>query len=94
MAGGHLTNTPVDSVYAGVVSLQGLCICIFLAELNGMEAYATDIGNAYLEATTKEKVCIKAGPEFGDKEGHLLVIHKKRYVSRLAQNLVIRTVTY
>ena len=48
VAGGHLTDTPLNSVYAGVVSLRGLCMCIFLAELNGMEAYATDIGNAYL----------------------------------------------
>ena len=39
-------------------------MCIFLAELDDMEAYATDIGNAYLEATTQEKVCIKAGSEF------------------------------
>ena len=31
-----------------------------------MEAYATDIGNAYLEAKTLEKVCIRAGAEFGE----------------------------
>ena len=34
------------------------------------------MGNACLEAITQEKVCIKAGPEFGDRKGHLLVIHK------------------
>ena len=44
-----------------------------------MEAYATDIGNAYLEAITLEKVCIRAGPEFGNLEGHLLVIYKALY---------------
>ena len=44
-----------------------------------MEAYATDIGNAYLEAVTLEKVCIRAGPEFGELEGHLLVIYKALY---------------
>jgi hypothetical protein len=78
-AEGNLTDIPLNSVYAGVVSLRGLRMCIFLAELNGMEAYATDIGNAYLEAVTQEKVCIKAGPEFGDREGHLLIIHKALY---------------
>ena len=51
-------------------------MCIFLAELNGLEAYATDIGNAYLEATTQEKVCIEVGNEFGDLKGHSLIIHK------------------
>ena len=76
---GDLTDIPIDSVYAGVVSLRGLRMCIFIAELNNMEAYATDIGNAYLEAITKEKVCIRAGPEFGDKEGHLLIIYKALY---------------
>ena len=48
----------------------------FLAELNGLETWATDIGNAYLEARTSEKVYIVAGEEFGDRAGHTLVIHK------------------
>ena len=79
VADGHLTDMPLNSVYAGVVSIRGLRMCIFLAELNGMEAYATDVGNAYLEAITQEKVCIKAGPEFGDLEGHLLIVYKALY---------------
>ena len=29
-----------------------------------MEVWGGDIGNAYLEATTKGKLCIVAGPEF------------------------------
>lgn len=33
---GDLADIPIDSVYAGVVSLRGLRMCIFLAELNGM----------------------------------------------------------
>ena len=35
-----------------------------------------DNGNAYLEATTKEKLYIVAGPEFEELQGHILVIHK------------------
>ena len=61
VARGDLTDTPVDSVYAGVVSLRGFRMCLFLAELNGMEAYTTDIGNAYLEAYTTEKLYVHAG---------------------------------
>ena len=49
---------------------------VFLAELNGLEAYATDIGNAHIEAVTEEKVCVQAGPEFGPLEGHMLVTCK------------------
>ena len=41
--------------------------------------WSTDIGNAYLEAQTKEKVNIIAGPEFGPKAGHLLIFNKALY---------------
>jgi len=79
VAGGHLTDIPVDSIYSGVLSLRGLRIVTFLAELNDLELWATDIGHAYLEALTKEKIYIVTGPEFGDKRGHMLVIHKALY---------------
>ena len=65
VADGHLTDVPLESVYSGVVSLRGLRIVLFLAELNGLDTCATDIGNAYLEAHTKEKVCFIADSEFG-----------------------------
>jgi len=38
--------------------------------------WSTDVGNAHLETCTKEKVCIVAGPEFGDREGRVLIISK------------------
>lgn len=80
VADGHLTDVPIDSVYSGVVSLRGLRIMIFTAILNLLEIWATDVGNAYLEAMTKEKVYIIAGPEFGPKlEGHVLLIFKALY---------------
>jgi hypothetical protein len=44
-----------------------------------MKTWATDIGNAYLEAVTAEKVYILAGPEFGELEGHILVVFKALY---------------
>ena len=79
VADGHLTDIPDDSVYSSVVSLRGLRILLFLAELNGLEVWGTDIGNAYLEAKTSERVCIYAGPEFGPLAGHTLLIHKALY---------------
>ena len=79
VAGGHLTETPVDSVYSSVVSLRGLRLIIFLGELNGQETWSTDIGNAYLEAKTAERVYIIGGPEFGELEGHVLLIVKALY---------------
>ena len=79
VAGGHLTETPIDSVYSSVVSLRAIRLLTFLAELNDMEVWCTDIGNAYLESQTKEKVYIIAGPEFGDREGHVSIINKALY---------------
>ena len=79
VADGNLTQVPVDSVYSSVVSLRGLRLTIFLAELNQLELWCTDVGNAYLEARTDEKIFIVAGNEFGKLEGHTLIIHKALY---------------
>jgi Reverse transcriptase (RNA-dependent DNA polymerase) len=78
VAGGHLTdpNTESDS---GVVSLRGIRLVVFLAELNSLELWGANIGNAYLEAKTKEKVYISGGPEFGLLEGHILLVDKALY---------------
>ena len=53
--------------------------CDFLAKLNGLKLWGADIGNAYLKAKTTEKVYIVAGPEFGEREGHILIINKALY---------------
>ena len=79
VAGGHRTETPVDSIYSSVVSLPGIRLVTFLAELNEMELWGTDIGNAYLESFTKEKVCFIAGGEFGELAGHTFMIIKAQY---------------
>jgi Reverse transcriptase (RNA-dependent DNA polymerase) len=79
VADGHLTATPIDSVYSGVVSLRSLRIVVFLAELNDLELHAADVSNAYLEAVTKERVYIIGGTGFGELEGHTLIIYKALY---------------
>ena len=79
VAGGHLTKTLGDSINFGVVSLKGIKIILFLAKSNGVNSLAVDMGNASLEALTKEKVYILVGPEFGNLEGQILVINKAIY---------------
>jgi len=76
---GHLTDTPVESVYSGVVSLRGIRLMLFLAELNGLETWATDIGNTYLGAKSKEKVYIIGSCEVREWQGHILLIHQALY---------------
>ena len=79
VAGGHLTPDPIKSIYSGIVSIRTPRLVIFLAKLNNLEVWAADIGNAYLEAKTKEKLYIVAGPEFEELEGHILVMYKALY---------------
>ena len=79
VAGGHLTDEPDDSVYSSVVSLRDLRLAIFIGELNGLDVWGADVGNAYLESFTKELLYVVAGPEFGPLEGSILVIKKALY---------------
>ena len=82
VADGHLTKEPVESIYSGVVSLRSLRMVVFLSQLNNLEIWGADVGNAYLEAYTDEKLCIMAGPEFKELQGHLLIMVKALYVTR------------
>jgi hypothetical protein len=79
IAGGHLTDTPINLVYSSIVSLRGIRMLTYIAEHNGLEVWVMDIGNAYLETFTKEKVYIIAGLEFGPLKGHTLLINKAIY---------------
>jgi Reverse transcriptase (RNA-dependent DNA polymerase) len=79
VAGGHLTDPNTESIYSGVVTLRGIRVVVFLADLNKLELRGADVGNAYLEATTKEMVYIVAGPELGTLQGNTLIIFKALY---------------
>ena len=78
VAGGHMT--PIDSSsYSSVISLKSMQMAIFAGELNGLKAMVGNIGSAYLEAYTQEKVCFVARPAFGDLAGHVLIVVKALY---------------
>ena len=51
---------------------------------NDLELMAANVGNAYLEAHTKEKIAFHASPEFGPLAGHILIICKALYGLRLS----------
>ena len=75
----NLTPEPVENIYYGVVSLRNLRLVIFLGKLNNLDIWGADIGNAYLEAFTDEKLYIVAGPEFEELEGYILIFLKALY---------------
>jgi hypothetical protein len=74
VSGGHLTDPNTESVDSGVAFLQGIWLIEFLAELKKLQLWGADVYIAYLEATTKEKLYVVGGPEFGSLEGQSLVI--------------------
>ena len=79
VADGSLTPEPVENIYSGVVSLAHLRHVIFLGELNNLKLWGADIGNAYLEAYTYEKLYIIAGAELEELEGFILIFEKALY---------------
>ena len=79
VADGHLTPEPIENIYSGVVSLRNLRLVIFLGKLNNLDLWGADIGNAYLEALTDEKLYIVPGPEFQELEGYILIFLKALY---------------
>ena len=78
-ARGDMTEPDKEQAYSGVVQLKSLRIALLIGELNGLKLCAGDISNAYLTSYTSEKVYVIAGPEFGELEGHTLIISKALY---------------
>ena len=79
VADGHQTKTPYSSTYSTVVSRDSVRICLTLAALNDLELLSEDVESAYLSAPCREKVWLKAGPEFGKLEGRTFIVQKALY---------------
>ena len=80
MAGGHVTAPPNEDVYSTVVAPEGIRCVVFIAAANGLKVWGGDVGNAYLNGKTKEKVYCILGPEFGvDLEGCVALVEVSWY---------------
>jgi hypothetical protein len=80
VAGGHRAEAPKSITYSSVVSRDSIRIAFLLAALNDVDILAADIGNAYLNADTREKVHTTLGAEFGQNMiGKTAVICKALY---------------
>ena len=56
VADGHLTKEPTETAYSGVVPLRNFRLVMFLAELNNLQLWGANVGYAYLQALTREKL--------------------------------------
>jgi hypothetical protein len=82
---GHKTADPTGSTYAGVVSRESVRIAFTYAALNGVDVFAADIRNAYLQAPSSQKDYIVCGAEFGiENVGKVALIHRALYGGKSA----------
>ncbi len=65
--------------YSSVVSRESVRIAFLHAALNELDVFGCDVSNAYLNAPCREKIWVKAGPEFGSDEGSVMLIRKALY---------------
>ena len=80
VAGGHMTDPPTSMTYASVVSRESVRLAFLLASLNDQNILTGDVGNAYLNANTTEKVYYRAGLEWGEgMQGTICVIVRALY---------------
>lgn len=79
VAGGHLTDPPSTVTYSSVVSRDSVRLAFLIAALNDLDILAADVGNAYLNAPTGEKVYTITGPEFGTDQDKPAIIVRALY---------------
>jgi Reverse transcriptase (RNA-dependent DNA polymerase) len=79
VAGGHVTDPPMSITYSSIISRELVRIAFIVAALNGLDIMTADIGNAYLNAYTAEKVYPITGSEFGEEAGRVAVIVRALY---------------
>ncbi len=80
VAGGHVTNPPTSITYSSIVARDSVRLAFLIAALNELDILSADIGNAYLNAPTKEKVHTTCGMEFGHEYlGCISVIRRALY---------------
>ena len=62
-------DPPKEKIFLCVVSMEAVRLGFILARLNGLMAWASDVGNALLFGKTCEKFYVIAGEEFGVHKG-------------------------
>ena len=79
VAGGNGVDSRGVPSSMTVISTMGVRIMFTQAAADGQQVLSGDLGNAYLHATTNEKVCCKLGEEWGEHAGKWAVIRKAIY---------------
>ena len=67
--------------------MRNLRLGMILAELNGLQLWGGDVGNAYIQAFTKEKLYIVAGPELKNYKDMFLLCTRHSMVHDLGEHV-------
>ena len=79
VAGGHKVDSSHLDKRATVVKGVSVRLLDVITHHFGYKQLVGDIGNAFINAHTKEKVWARCGPEFGDREGAIIIMNKALY---------------
>ena len=79
VAGGHVINSSMFESYSSVVQTNSLRLLQTVALNEDFKIITADIGNAFIQAFTKEKNWSRCGDEFGEKSGCVVEIKKALY---------------
>lgn len=77
VAGGHKINADGHSSYSSEVRLDSIRLLNVIAKAQGLGVLTGHMGNAYLNADTKEKIYVRCGPESGPELEGRVAIKKK-----------------
>jgi Reverse transcriptase (RNA-dependent DNA polymerase) len=79
VAGGHVVTCDVNT-YASMVKTLSVRLLHVIADANKLTTLCGDIGNAFVNSYTNEKIYTRAGPEFGPSlQGRNMIIEKSLY---------------
>ena len=80
VAGGHLVD-PKGGINSRSTVVKGISVRLLdlIAHRDNLPILCGDIGNAFITADCLEKIYSWAGPEFGDREGTMMVFKKAIY---------------
>ena len=79
VAGGHVVDSSMYESYSSVVQTMTVRLLQTVTMKHDLKIITGDIGNAFVQALTKEKIWSNAGPEFGDRQGCKVIFKKALY---------------
>ena len=79
VANGSFMDSPSFITYRKVVSQDSVRILLLVAALNNLEVMGADMQNAFLSAPNLENHWIRAGTEFGAKQGKVFIVMHTLY---------------